>query len=792
MRWRILSFLVLACTAFAPAVGRAQTEERLVIEEGIRIGLPEGRRGEAGRYKAGCWTPVYFDLTIGPQEIPAGEAAVVVETADSDGIQNQFAQPLPLLPRRQTISGLITYVRPGNFGNEVTLSILLGGRVYKSKRIQPDYDSFVENGGVLYLTVGSRLPGMQRALSQRRNQPQQAGPDDKADDENFQEERYRRFAAIEQVEHMPLRWFGYQAVDVLVLTSGSENFLKRLLADRAGRLDALADWARRGGRLILTAGHNQQLVGELLSRMRLINCTIAGTVTRPRLLGFQALTPKRDRFEPAGGVEIAKLVPGPGVDLLTSELLEPANDRDTEARPLAVQAAFGLGRVVLIGVDLDTPPFTAWKGQGDIWRYLQDRLEPRRSESSVSGGNLPPNFSGRDTTELVGQMQTSLEHFDDITVISFGWVALFILLYIIVVGPLDYLFLKKVVKRLELTWITFPAMVLVISAAAYFTAYYLKGNDLKINKLDIVDIDLTPAVDANAPPPRVQGSTWFTLFSPRIQNYTIGLASAESWGASGQASTLLGWQARPENVFGGTGRAGSQSLFRRTYEINEDSSGLIGVPIQVWATKSFAASWVVPPTGSTVPFSAELKHAPANPQSIIGTITNRLPVDLMDVTLFYRGKAFPQGRMDAGMPLRINIGGQPGRGFKEWLRDPFTGTADLGASREGLPGWSASPELKSVLFFDQSDLNPGQRNTTLRHLDQSWRLTKERDEVILIGKVDGRGSDGTAEQVTADPSSPSQLWLGELPGPGKTRPALAGTMTQRSIVRVYIPVSPER
>src|SRR5207302_2692824 len=53
-------------------------------------------------------------------------------------------------------------------------------------------------------------------------------------------------------------------------------------------------------------------------------------------------------------------------------------------------------------------------------------------------------------------LQGSLDFFEGVPVVSFGWVALFILIYIVLIGPVDYLFLKKVVKRLEWTWVTFP------------------------------------------------------------------------------------------------------------------------------------------------------------------------------------------------------------------------------------------------------------------------------------------------------------------------------------------------
>ncbi len=95
----------------------------------------------------------------------------------------------------------------------------------------------------------------------------------------------------------------------------------------------------------------------------------------------------------------------------------------------------------------------------------------------------------------------------------FGWVAFFVFLYILLIGPGDYFFLKKVVKRMELTWITFPAIVIVVSALAYIAAYRLKGTELKIVKLDVVDVDQADGL--------VRGSSWMTLFSPQNRDYDL-------------------------------------------------------------------------------------------------------------------------------------------------------------------------------------------------------------------------------------------------------------------------------
>ncbi len=211
--------------------------------------------------------------------------------------------------------------------------------------------------------------------------------------------------------------------------------------------------------------------------------------------------------------------------------------------------------------------------------------------------------AGVSMDDPASQLLVELDKFG-VTVIDFGYVALFIVLYILIVGPLDFFLLKYVFKRLEWTWITFPAVVLAVSVLAYFAAYALKGKDLKINKVDIVDFDLRTSREQ----PRVYGHSFFTILSPRIQNYTVGrlepeesevLGGAESEKAAQRRSDEAVDGSRPSGGFNGMDRGGSGGFFRNAYHYARDTdangggniSGLRGVPIPVWTTKAFMASW---------------------------------------------------------------------------------------------------------------------------------------------------------------------------------------------------------
>jgi hypothetical protein len=848
MRSRVLACVALAVSLAFPALGTAQTSPipRVAID-GVRVGFKAGEQGSGA--KVGFWTPVYVEIKAGLSPISAFDGNVVIESADVDQLQNTYSVPLPSLGARET-GTVIAYARPANQDGELVVSVRDHdgrevARTRASRSTEAGKTGYAARApaSVLYLTAGATAGRMAVALSKARKdgppgqpgvilpgppglppQPGMAPPQgDQGDLEAIPEDQWQFFAHADAAAQLPTRWFGYDGVDVVFLHTSNKTFVEDLIADRTGtRKEALAEWVRRGGRLVISAGSRQQLVHALLGQMQVIGCTLTGTVQRDQVdLGQwiqdfrNPLVGVRQRDGTHAKVDLAKVEvePNKGVEVLVSD----------EGAPVIVQASCGLGRVILVAFDLDTPPFTTWSGAQKFWLKLAAELhregaghEPDEGNLGAFGG-MPMKGGGGpwggDHGDVATRLSERLESFNEVPVISFGWVALFILIYILVVGPLDYFLLKKVVKRLELTWITFPTVVLVVSAVAYFTAYYLKGNELRINKLDVVDIvaDLDPE-KPEAAGTQVYGTTMFTLFSPRIQSYTVGVEPAADWGPepdpkAPRTSTVVSWFGRPEDAFRGMTRASSPSLFRRTYEYAPDAAGLKGVPIQVWSTKSFQANWQGRLTAGRPLVTADVKHIDDEKAGQIvlrGSITSQLPVELRDVTLFYHGKAYPlsgAGALSPGLARRIEDLklGEGGEQFEQWFQATMQPNFQMPDVNRRVPGRAIQPAsyLVKPLLFGEKGQGGANRNSSFRYLDQSWRLKPSpvagnrqawRDEVILVGRVVSQ--EGPAEKVSNDGISPSRLWLGSLPGESRT--ALAGVLSQETYVRIFIPVVPSK
>jgi hypothetical protein len=102
--------------------------------------------------------------------------------------------------------------------------------------------------------------------------------------------------------------------------------------------------------------------------------------------------------------------------------------------------------------------------------------------------------------------------------------------------------------------------------------------------------------------------------------------------------------------------------------------------------------------------------------------------------------------------------------------------------------WGALFHEKAV----RSEASPLQ-NSALRELDQSWRLAPDnKDEVILVARI--ATANGAAETILSEPTgtSPTRLWLRDLPGGTAAWEAPKGTLRQETYLRVYIPIRPAR
>jgi hypothetical protein len=828
MRRGIL-LLPLALLLLLPATLLAQTRERVKVT-GVRLGLPLGPfnndSSRRGIFKAGQWAPVYVDLECTKDTDEA--LLVVVETEDADDAATEGVIEIAAMSKGDRLTGSelgrLAYLKPGKTYAQVKVRIkgAESGRTFGESATQSGMttSTSIEGPAFVILGIGHNLNGFRLPGGNERG-----GEDAMVAQRGEIRGGWVETAQLIEVGQLPDQWIGYGAVDVMVIGTGADQdfWVKLSAPQHEKRRKALVEWVRRGGRVIISAGANVDVLEALKEIKDMLPATIppggkrtvTGLQFAWRSSGVSGQQNADFAFPDRKEFAVAELQPR--ADRPTRTLVETY---DNAKKPLIVQGPYGQGRVTVVAWDLDRSPFVDWNKRSTFW----ENLVAQAGYSIPSGNQKFDKYGGR-MDEYAAALQGNLDYFEGVPVVSFGWVALFILIYIVLIGPVDYLFLKKVVKRLEWTWVTFPVIVITVSAGAYFAAYALKGKDLKINKVDVVDIDLVNK--------RIDGNTWFTLFSPRIHNYTIGVEPAGGvsrgdpslprWTpaeASDSAhNSILSWQNTIDrNRYGSSGGGG---FFTKKYKYqsmvdpqdpNRDlyASGLEGVPIQVWTTKAFAGQWTAPIDPENPLIIADLSETAE--KVLVGTITSHLPVqNFSDVALIWRGKVFNITDLAIGVPKSVGRSIDEGQDLKAWVTDEPRRYAGADINKKWYPqqqqpayygsstydrGTTNNPifRLWPLLFYEGVGpvVGVGQvPNASLRNLDQSWRVAADRPEqAILVLRIPTRET--PAEEMTRSADSPSRLWIGELPTSGKPRPAVQGTLKQETYIRVFIPVKPAK
>ena len=691
MKRRVICLLVPVL--LLTAVARAQQ-----VQPPEFVGI---RAGFANRYKVGLWTPVELTLRGGTQPMTGRVSATV---PDSDGVPCRVTMPeasCQVLPGQDT--SVTVYVRFGRASDSLQAEFRVADHVVASRVFESSWEADSEHfcdaveaqGLIVHVGRGS------------------VGLEDAASIDKVQGQPRTVVARVEDPGRLPTHWCGYEGVDAVVLSTSRPEIYRKLTPDSA-RIEALDEWVRLGGRLVLLVGSQADEVlhpGSPLARFAPGRCDRVVSLRQTGALETWAKSsipvPKPDGGEKAE-IRIPRLSGVKGrVEVSEADL------------PLVIRTARGFGDVVFVAADPDRPPLSEWSDRKLLAAKILDLpATPRPTEESSSANHY--GFS-----DLAGQLRSALDQFTGVRLVPFSVVAFLVVVYLLLIGPGDYFFLRKFVRRMEWTWVTFPAIVLVFSVGAYVAAYRLKGDQLRIHQVDLVDVDTAGSV---------RGTTWFNVFSPQRETFNLALQPRLPDGQTpGGAKSILAWLGLPGDGIGGmrSGRSSGSMLWSGQYAIVPTLDAIRDVPIQVWSTKSFTGRW-------SAAFSAPLLQADLVDEDRlpVGTITNRLAFPLSQCILAYDRWTYELGTLKPGQAVEVG----PATRRTE-LRTLLTGRkfvfdAQQQMKQEATPydqsSRDASYVLRAMMFFDAAG---GQHYTGLandyqRFVDLSGLLRAGR--AILV------------------------------------------------------------
>jgi hypothetical protein len=685
------------CWPVALASG-SEADPRLPEIIGVRVGF-------AGHYKVGYWTPIEVKLRGGTK--PAlGIVRVVVPDADNDPtvVGTPDGRPTTVLPG-QDVSVLL-YAKIGRDLDGVPVQFDLIE--------QPESVSFRDERQLwpldadqkFYLSVGGQMV-----------LPPRAGEKESPEE-----------VWLPDATHLPTRWYGYDAVDMVVFFTGDGSAYRSLRPDSA-QLQALNEWLAMGGRLLLVAGPDA--LGAFEAGSGLADLA-PGKVTGVEMVkSVEAL----EKFADATH-RIPLSSRGKSQGLQGARLERPQGIVVVEGGglPLVIHTGHGFGQTVFFASDFNRRPLADWLDRGKLIEHLLDLGQLQAQQAELKPWAQSVNFGYHD---LAGQLRGALDRFQGVKLVPFWVVGLSIVGYILLIGPVDYFFVKRVLKRMELTWITFPVIVLVVSVSAYVAAQWAKGSQLRMNQIDLVDVETSTGL--------VRGTAWFNVFSPRTADYDLSLvpcgpAADQAMGdhppddAQPAGRRLFAWLGSPGFTWAGAqSNDAGPGWFRRPYIFGPRLDELAGVPIDVWSTKSFVGRWQSRAGGL---LDSELSVS--SDGDLGGQLTSRLPFKLENCLLAYGRWAYSLGSLPPGA-LRVPQAAK--RDLQTVLRGFHT---VKGQMNEGI-GWRPVPYnsggldvdniLQQMMFYRAADAR-GYTNLTNRYqdfVDLSHELALGR--AVLVGRA---------------------------------------------------------
>lgn len=369
-------------------------------------------------------------------------------------------------------------------------------------------------------------------------------------------------------EFIPDRAVGLEAADAVVLRDFPQTSLT------PEQLNALRAYVAQGGALIVFGGSDwQRLSSSPLKDLWPLDARSSNVASTSETAAIVADYVKGKNLSGADKLGGAPLV-------LTRGVLRPdaTNLASIGKTPWLSARDYGAGRVLLLSGDPSAPPFLGWSGQGALWSNVMQNL-PRLQRLEGVGHNgfdngYYPGYYNNYGAQQVGstaQLLSVIKKLPQLQTPPTSVIAWFLMLYVFCLVPLNYFILRGLDKR-ELAWVTIPVIAVVFSIASYMAARNIKGTNLLVRQVNIVQGSGTSGTA------RTDAMLW--MYSPRRANYDISGAQPLAIGdyVSGEfnapASSLSLRQPDPARAF-----------------------KVEGAPVKMWDEAEFIAQGTLPTKG---------------------------------------------------------------------------------------------------------------------------------------------------------------------------------------------------
>jgi hypothetical protein len=289
--------------------------------------------------------------------------------------------------------------------------------------------------------------------------------------------------------------------------------------------------------------------------------------------------------------------------------------------------SYGCGRVTLCGVALDQSPISRWKEAGT---FLQALVEQPVEDTTETRDRRRISSSGIE--EIGTQLYAAVESVPKIEDRNTLEVLGMTLLYLLLIGAVDYYLVHRLLKKPHLTWMTFPLAVVLAGLLGNATASTRNSGNVETQRLEIVDFDQVSQF--------TRTTTLSTVFSPEHARYEIEVPhlTVTPKAESTQAASNVSWFGFPEANYGGMYRSAGIETGRPQYRISPGGQTFENLPIAIWSDRVVASESVGQFAAGLI--ESDLKRSGTGQLHRDSTITHHLPFALKNWVLIHGNRAY--------------------------------------------------------------------------------------------------------------------------------------------------------